>query len=433
MKHLKNILFVVILAVLAFPMIQARYPVVGEKRLAGYFRLREKPTVWSFTVKGWFGGSFQDEFQQLVEDHVGFRNSLFRIHNQYDYSLFGISHAQGFIRGKGGILFEEDYIHEYTGKYFIGKQTLNGKLDRLKDLYLRLKKENKDLILVFEPGKASFEPEYIPGHYRPGERSLTNYEFMISGLQARNIPFLDLNRYFLMMKDTSRHPLFPKYGMHWSMYGLKFAIDSLVKYIGSVRNATLPRIAVTKTLFSDKPLGTDNDIGELLNLIWPLPGTPGAFPEMAVDTLSGKKSLKVLVIGDSYYLNIKKTVSDSIFGSEEYWYYNSKVYPDIVDDDNPVYIDKSNLSGKLLQFDVVLLMVSEINLHCLYLGFIDEAYCAFHPGFREDPVSSIENDIRINREWFRFVVAKARSQNRSLERMIRLDAEYMYGIQSKKQ
>jgi hypothetical protein len=217
------------------------------------------------------------------------------------------------------------------------------------------------------------------------------------------------------------------------MYGLRFAIDSLVKYIGSVRDVALPRIAVTKTLLSDKPLGTDNDIGELLNLIWPLPGTPGAFPEMAVDTLSGKKSLKVLVIGDSYYLNIKKTVSDSIFGSEEYWYYNSKVYPDIVDDDNPVYIDKSNLSGKLLQFDVILLMVSEINLHCLYWGFIDEAYCAFHPGFREDPVSSIENDIRINREWFRFVVAKARSQNRSLERMIRLDAEYMYGLQSKKQ
>jgi hypothetical protein len=432
MKTFKHILFACLVGLLALLLIQSRYLLVKEKRLNGYFRLKEKPTIWNFSLKSWFDGTFQDDFSKRLEDHVGFRNTLFRVHNQYDYSLFGISHALGFIRGKKGVLYEEDYIYEYTGKYFIGKQVIDKKLDRLEDIYRHLASEHIPLILVFEPGKASFEPKYIPDHYRPWQRSLTNYEYMQQGLRSRHIPYLDLNRYFLEMKDTARYPLFPKYGMHWSIYGLRFAVDTLEKYIETECHTRLPAIRLLRTEVSDSLRDTDYDIGGLLNLIFPLPRTIAAYPILSVENDPGKRNLNMLVIGDSYYLNIKKKLSDQLYKKEIYWYYNSKVFPHIVDDDNPEYIDKTNLAGTLGQFNAIMLMVSEINLHCMYWNFIDDAYLSFNPGVREDSVYTIENSIRNNREWFRFVVAKARQRHLTLDRMIRKDAEYMYNLESKK-
>ena len=109
-----------------------------------------------------------------------------------------------------------------------------------------------------------------------------------------------------------------------------------------------------------------------------------------------------------------------------YWYYNSKVYPDIIDNENPVYVDKSDLKKKLGEFDIILLMTSEINMHCCYWNFVDEVYQAFHPEHEESHVYDIENRIRNQREWFRFMVGKARHQGVSLDRMIRMDAEYSF-------
>ena len=433
MRSFKNILLSLVLLLLLFPLLQSRTGLVKEKRLQGFFQLKEKPSLWSFTWKGWLRGNFQEEYSQRLEDHTGFRNSFIRIRNQVDYSLFGISHATGFIREKQGYLIEEDYIHEYTGKYFIGKTTIDRKLDRLKEVIEKLKENHTALILVFEPGKASFFPEYIPERFHPSDRSLTNYEYILSGLRRRQIPFLDLNHYFLLMKDTSRYPLFPKYGMHWSLYGMWQAVDTLAKYIGKVSGTEIPAIAVRKVEVTDTLRGSDNDIGFLMNLVFPLPRTRAAYPVTDVEDNPAKRTLSALVIGDSYYVNIEQEVASRLFKKEEYWYYNSKVYPFTEDDNHPVYIDKSDLAGKLKQFDILLLTVSEINLHCMYWDFIDEAYLAFNPGEKDDPVYAYENKIRDYRDWFRFVVEKARSQQRPLERMIRADAEYMYGLENKKQ
>ncbi len=432
MKILKNILLIFILVLLLVPLAQSLTHLIKEKRLEGFFRLKDKPTLKDLSAKSWFNGSYQEETTRRIEDHAPFRNTLFRIHNQYDYSIFGITHALGFIRGKKGNLIEEDYINEYTGRFFIGKNTINKKLDRMKEVYQDLKKKNVNMILVIEPGKASFYPEYIPDHYRPRNRTITNYEYMVSGLRERNIPFLDLNRYFLQMKDTSRYPLFPKYGMHWSIYGMWHALDTLTGYIKYATGMQLPVIRYHGLIVSDSLRESDDDIGVLLNLIFPLPRTTAAYPIADIEDNPEKRNLSVLVIADSYYVNIEKLASKKLFARQEFWYYNSKVYPHVIDTDNPVYVDKSSLEPKLQEFNIVLLMVSEINLHCMLWNFFDEAWLAFHSGYQEDPVYKIENSIRNDREWFRFLVAKAHAQGHPLEEMIRMDAEYMYNTQDKK-
>jgi hypothetical protein len=413
------------------PLLQSAGLDIPEKRLNGFFRLKPEPDLTPFNRDRWFKGEFQKEYASRLEDHVGFRNSLFRIHNQYDFSLFGITHALGFISGKKGVLFEEDYIREYTGDFFIGKRTLDIKLRRLKAVHDTLEKFHKDLVIVFEPGKASFSPEYIPGRYHPGERTLSNYEYLRNGMERLNIPYLDLNRYFLLMKDTCRYPLFPKYGMHWSLYGMNLAMDTLLKFVGKLRDAEMPSFSINRIKVTDSLQSSDNDIGNLLNLIWPLPKTQAAYPEITVTDIPDKEKLSMLVIADSYYQTVVQDFRMAPFRYQEYWFYNSKLYPRILDNDNPEYIDKSDLAGKLKQFDLVMVMSSEINLHCCFWNFADEAYLAFHPGEQDSEAYKMENRIRVQREWFRFMVEKAKKSYHSLEKVIAMDAEYMAKKQGK--
>ena len=110
---------------------------------------------------------------------------------------------------------------------------------------------------------------------------------------------------------------------------------------------------------------------------------------------------------------------------QDYWYYNKKVYP-YQNNNPPQYVDKSNLRDKLKKFDVVLLMVSEINLHCGFWNFADEAFIAFHPEIKDRKQYDIENEIRNDREWFRSVVVKAQLQHKPLEEIIHGDAQFTF-------
>jgi hypothetical protein len=209
MTIVKKVLFCLALLMMVTPFIQTRFLKIPEKPLRGMYVFSEEPQVKWFTWRKWFSGEFQDRFGKGIEDNVGFKSSLIRLRNQVDFSLFKLIHAEGFIAGKEDNLFEEDYILEYTGKYFIGKETLDKKLTRLKEVQQKLKSLGTNLFLVIEPGKASFCPEYIPNRYRPERRSMTNYGYLLAKASELNLDYLDLNKYFLSIKRyISVSPLF---------------------------------------------------------------------------------------------------------------------------------------------------------------------------------------------------------------------------------
>jgi len=424
MRLVKYFLLSLILLALAVSSLNYRNRLVREAPLTGYFQLHDLPSVKLFTWRSWFSSSFQDEFSARVNDHTGLRNTLIRIANQVDYTLFGNVHAEGFIRGKEGYLFEEDYIHEYNGDFFIGQRVIDKKLSRLKNVSDSLKKYNIPLLLVYEPGKASFYPEFIPDRFHAGKPSASNLSFYLQRSRELGLPFMDMNRYFLEMKDTARYPLFPRYGMHWSLYGVPLAVDTLARVAGKMTGKQLPRFRTKKLLETETPVGTDNDIGELLNLACPMKATRGAFPLIAFEN-KPPVALRVLVIADSYYLNIIEGYGRKLFKTQDYWYYNKKCYP-FQNQSPPAYVDKSDLRSRLKHYDLVLVMVSEINLHCGFWNFADEAYLAFHPEQKDPKVDSIENVIRNERSWFRFLVKKASRQGQTLEEAIHEDATYLF-------
>ncbi len=424
MRATKLILFSLVLLLLAISSLQLCYPVFKESPLNGFFSQNPSPSLKYFTWRRWFSSNFQDEITKQFNDHLGLRNSLVRISNQCDYSLYGIIHADGFIRGKNRYLYEEGYIHEYTGEYFIGTAAIDKKLSRLKNVMDSLNAYHIPLLLVYEPGKAGFYPEFIPGRFHPEKRTLTNYEYMLQRSQELGLTFMDLHSYFLKMKDTSRYALFPRYGMHWSMYGAHIAADTISRFLSTVSNVKMPFFQVRKMHLSSRSLGSDYDIGEMLNLACPLEPTPGAYPMVPFHSIPAG-ILSALVVADSYYITLVESYGKKMFGKQDFWYYNKKMYPN-QNNNPPEYVDKSSLREKLKKYDVILLMVSEINLHCGFWNFADEAFLAFHPEIKDPLLYGIENEIRNDRQWFQFISGRALREQMTLEKTIRINAEYVF-------
>ncbi len=424
MRLTKILIFYLFIFLLVIPAIQRSLNIVSEKMLNGYGSEPHSISAGSFSCLKWFTGQMQDSLSLFVQGRIGFRNTLIRINNQIDYTLFGIIHAKGFAEGLKGYLFEEDYIHEYNGDYFIGRETIDKKLSRLKNVEDSLNKHDTKLLVIYEPGKASYYPEFIPARFHPEKRGLTNHEYFLECSAKYGLSYLDLNSYFLKMKDTASYPLFTKYGMHWSLSGVPFAVDTLIRLAEYAASVRLPHFRIRGNKVPETPQGTDNDIGELLNLLFPLQYTGTAVPEIEFEA-DKQKRLSVLIVADSYYINIVEEFGNRIFQTQEYWYYNERLYPfqHVIP---PRKIDKRDLRNKLLTYNLILLMVSEINLHCGFWNFADEAYLAFHPGENDDPVYTIENEIRNERSWFGFLAGRAKSQKMPLDSMIRLNAEFTY-------
>lgn len=424
MKTIKTALLLLVCILLVFPAAQNHFHLINERDLDGYYTPKPPPDLRKLSKHSWLSGTFQDEFISSLSDHTGFHNSLTRLNCQVDYSLFGITHAPGFITGKSGTLFEEDYIREYNGDFFIGERVIHHKVKLLKDVQDSLKANGVPLVVVFEPGKATYFPEYFPNRYqkRPGR---SNYQQFIASSTSVGLKHIDLNRLFLEMKDTVRYPLFPKYGMHWSLYGVAKAMDTLAGALEADYHIQMPDFHVTGLRHFTRPRGTENDIGVILNLLCDLPPAPGVAPLTWFENDSTKRGVRVLVIADSYYLNIIEPYGRKLFRSQEYWYYNKKLYPrhNVTP---PRFVDKSDLLNKLKQFDLILLMSSEINLHCGFWSFPEEAWYAFHPWPPQRALRRIENDIRNDREWFSFMVAKAMANGKPLHEMISEDARYMF-------
>ncbi len=424
MDALKKGLIPIMLVLLLIPPVQYETGWIDEPLLKGYYHSKDRPELRYFTWDRWFSGDFQEVTAQKFNENVPLRTFFIRVANQYDYSLFAISHTDGFLRGKKGWLYEEDYIHEYTGRFFIGEKVIDRKLSLLKGVFDSLASYGIPLIFIHESGKAGVYPEFIPDRFRPEIRSQTNYQYFMKRSAEIGLPVLDLQPVLAAMKDSSPLPVFPKYGMHWSHYATHYIADTLSRYIEKASGEPMPRFQPVQTRISMQSEDKDYDIGELLNLLFPLPETPNGYPEVPFEEMADGK-MEALVVGDSYYTLLVESYGKKMFSRQDFWYYNNSLYP-YQNDTPPRRVDKTELRTKLLSYDLILLMVSDLNLHSCFWNFPEETWQAFHPGTPISQLEKTENSIRIDDDWFRFMVAKSEKIKKPLDEVIRGDAAFTF-------
>ncbi len=373
MKELiyKRLIVAFIYIIILLPFTQSIFNFIELKPLHGAVEPVEKPDLKWFTWKSWFNEKFQNNFNKSIEAQVGFKNLLIRINNQIDYWFFKKSNTNNAIIGKSDCLYEEGYILDFLGRNFVGADSLERVLFRTKKL------QDFFLIIVFEPGKASYFPEFIPKRYKPENKSISNYKYLSQRCKALNINHLDLNSWFLSLKNTSKYPLYPKYGVHWSTYGMYLATDTLIRYIEHVTNKDLTNFIITNINETDKLKDVDFDIELTLNLLFQLPHEKMAYPE--IKFIDEKNAIKpnLLVIADSYYWSIYNSkIPEKIYNNHEFWYYNKTIYPNIWGE-NAIYVDQSNLRENVEKFDIILIMITELNTYRPFFSFMENAYNVF--------------------------------------------------------
>jgi len=328
-----------------------------------------------FDAAAWFSGGYQSKFEDFVNDNIGFRTWLVQIHNQFKFSLFDQPNAKGLVYGKEGYLYEHGYISAYNGDDYLGKSEIRKRVSDIKLLEDKLAKKNKTLIVCLAPGKGSFYPEYIPDNMiKPKGRNSdsTNYKQYAHMLSEFDVNHIDVNAWFLEMKDTCDCMLYPKYGIHWSYYGMLRVADSIVKYIEKKRNIQMPKIEIGEIEYSSKLRHSDYDIGNGMNLLFQMKSEPMCYPKR--DYISDDNSIKpkTLVVSDSFYWSMFNAgIGGSVFSIGGFWYYNNQIYPDSYD--TSILVEEVDFATRVLDNDVIILMSTEATLPKFSWGFVEKA------------------------------------------------------------
>lgn len=363
-------LFLLLLLFLVLPFFQAKFNFMNLTPLSGAIN---KPEKEYFSLKKWLSGDYQVKEEKYLNETFGFRNLFIRINNQVAFNLFNKAKANGVIIGKNNYLFEVNYIKAYYGQDFIGVDSIAHRMKRLKYLQDTLAKLNKTVIIAFAAGKGSFYPEYFPKNYI-GEKGKTNYEYHVKFSKELGLNYIDFNKYFVDNKNTSKYPLYPQYGIHWSFYGMCLVTDSIIHYIEKIRNIDIPNL-YWNGIDMANAYGSDYDIADGMNLMFKLKSFKMAYPNVQIQSDIGKTKPSVLIISDSFYWGLFNLGISNAFTNSHFWFYNQQIYPDSYQ--SLKVTSKVNLKEEIDKHDVIILMATEASLPNLGWGFIENMYNLF--------------------------------------------------------
>jgi len=427
MKVVKYLLIIFVFALFGFQTVQRSFTLFPQEKLIGVWDTTKCPVL---TKETYSKCVFQPGFEKYIEENMGFRTLLIQLRNQFDYSVFNHTETPLVVFGKNGRLLLETYIRNYKGALFSGAGQIRNNVRRLKMIQDELGKHNVDFLLIFAPGKASFYSDLIPHHYQ--QRPVTNYQYYIKTLAGSGINFIDMNAWFCKLRGKTKYPLYPLNGAHWSSYGIGLAADSMFHYIEKMRNIELPDFSWDKVTLSDSMRYADNDIGELMNLWWPVKHTPMPYLHFCYKQ-EGKTRPKVISIGDSYWYGFSYTgITANVFAKDIYWFY----FRDILENEQKTgTVANVNLKKQLFSQDLVILMVTEATFQLFPYGFIDGFFNKCMPLSPEILKMKLENyivKIKNDPAWYQIVEEKARTNGLSIDEQLKLDAQFMIDQEERK-
>ena len=423
-NRVKHIIWIFLLIGLLLPLIQKIVPFYESKPLNGS---QEQHADADFTWNGFFDGSYQKKKEDHLIDSIGFKNEMVRINNQMAYSLFNIPRAKSIVLGEDEYFYEQTYIEEYNGLNFIGNDSIKYIVNRLSEFRDVIEEKGKELLFVIAPGKASFYPEYIPKPFSSQEGENTNYKSYSKYLSLMEINTIDFRSYFNSIKNVSKYPLVPQTGIHWSFYGQKIAIDSIISYIENKFNYDLPN-TILDTLLIGPPEKNDIDLEKAFNLFFTIGELETAIPKFHFESKKGKDTVSCITISDSFYWQMfNKGMSNKCFTNGKFWYYNKRIYPDFYK--NNLRVNEVNVWEKIEDTDVVMFLLTEANFSKFPFDFFKELdknpLEINYVKEREKKITSVIKRIRNDEKWFSKVKEQANENRIGVDKMILLSANHI--------
>jgi len=415
---IKKIIFYTILLLLSFPIIDTIFDgIIPSDKLGGDY---SKAQDVSFSTDSFFTGTYQQQKTSFLNENLNLYPDFVRIRNQYLFSAFGETKAVHTVVGKDNYMFDVSYISAYYGNDFIGEQAIKTKVAQIKYLKELLNYYDKNLIVCFLPGKASFYPEKIPDKYKQKEFHTTNIDYFTQELNKKGVTTLNLKQYFLNAKDTSQYSLYPKYGIHLSSYATVLTADTLIKFIEDTLNVDIPNPVITKMETTDSLKFYDADIYETLNLLLPLKMDTMAYP--TIEYTQSKDKLKVLTIGDSFYKYIFDSgIHTNCFNNGSFWFYSKKVWPLSTN----IEVKDLDIRKQIAETDLVILYATEATLYSFPYGassIINEKILPLDEVWIKKYYTEMLNS---NTDWQKSISEKAKANNLDYDIQKQRDIDYM--------
>lgn len=384
--RLSRFISAIFILLLFFPQIQRKFKIIQPTELAGSIIKHKNPP---FTFSTWLNG----EFQRLVEarfiSKLGFRSHMIKTENQLNFSLFrqiSANPQEPIIMGEDNWLFEESYIKNYISPIDVNRKHVMPYLTGLKELQTRVRQANKAFCVVISASKASTYPEMLPEWARNKRKKNTvdNYQKSKKLFQELDIIFVDTPKIFKDYRKQSDNLLFAKGGTHWNYLGALLIVQEMIKKVSPQLDFSIPEIILDSVSKDNKVTGTDNDLGELLNL-WLDQSTIGDnfHPHFHVTKNHNIKPPKVLFIGCSFVLTLSELLDNSgFYQSRDTLYYNKRLIsfpgkttlPEKID---PLSPPDFNLEELLEKADIIVFEINETVLPLAWMDFVRDAVNVF--------------------------------------------------------
>ncbi|HNQ68499.1 MAG TPA: hypothetical protein PKN32_08975 [Bacteroidales bacterium] len=431
MEKLKKYFYIVLVLLLFLPIAQRFFKFHISEPLNGLAAFSDYPT---FHLKDWHKGKYQKTVEIFVNDNFGFRNTLLRWANSFDYWVFRYSNTKDLVIGKDGHLFFDYNIDNYLGITQQNRKHIDSLFVETDQLNKKLKERGIELIFVIAPSNAYYYSDKFPPQYDRYPKKENDYDYYLKKLNQYKISYVDFNKWFLEIKDTVSIDLFPKNGTHYTYFSAVWLADSLVGYLENKKNIDMPEIIYESTRI-DTMTKTEHDLENILNLSHKLDNEKLYYYKLKFNT-ENKTTPKVLTVGDSFYWPVlNQMIPKNCFGNVAYWFYNDAVFPESFTKKKTT--DQVDLDSLFNGLDFIIIFSSATLMNNYdYNGFIGDMQDYLNGNYtirkEDEELQYWINAIHNNPDWYNKIKQKAENMNIPVDEQIKNEALWMIQQEKKK-
>ncbi|MGD9541145.1 alginate O-acetyltransferase AlgX-related protein [Methylocystis sp.] len=281
---------------------------------------KPKPAPW--TLEAFLSGVTQ----KAVSTNLGRMSPVFpisvRAKNQLVFSLFGGSAAPGVLIGRNGQLYEDIYINEFCARDGgFDSSRLAAWSSTLRDIQELAQAHGKSFVYLISPSKAARYAEDLPKSAPCAARATTTSEKLApyrAALDGAQVRYVDGPALIAAEKSKQPIALFPRGGSHWNSVGGALAMREVTR--------ALPASPVGILDFASAPApeaeGTDRDLLDLLNLLWPDANYPTATIGRAGEKGDCARPPHLLALGGSFLHQVLAAATLAPCPPQiDYWFY----------------------------------------------------------------------------------------------------------------
>lgn len=401
-------------------------------RPLGGFTGKAEPVELTFA--NYYDGTYQEYLNKKTKESGGFREFFIRSYNQMLYSGFNIVTNENVVEGLNREYYLLWYLRESKGDLLrtvfptvdSAKIVARKNVEKTLVMVDSLKNHGTDFLFVFAPTKPAVYPEFMPDGYRDSILPFSMEEYYIELFKEYGINHIDFLSYFKSIRDSFPYPLYPRYGTHWAESTVPMVADSIMRKIESITGFDLPTVECADLNITDQYSRQDRELENAMNLLFPVRKPMLPCPITTLSDTIGKAKPNILIIGDSYFVQIQGSSFVDAFENWDYWSYNRDSYSS-----NPKYNLRKveNLEDAfdvICNADIVLSVFTAPNFYDYMCGFCNVTLEMMRNGglSMEKQIELMIKKIEQDPVWLESVKKQAEEKGITLEEALYNNAVY---------